>query len=133
MQFVGSNISSIIWHRRYILFILPASSSSCFYNQIILMTSTLLICKMKLVLIQKDFLIRKFQIFYCNSTHHPLNIPQQRPHSDLRFNFTKSSHATTVLIIVWIFFFFKSLLKFQSPTMTTDVRIQPLLILNGST
>ena len=100
MQFVGSNISSIIWHWRYILFILPVSSSSCFYNQIIFMTSTLLICKMKLVLIQKDYLIRKFQIHYCNSAHHQLNIPQQRPNSDLRLNSTKSLHATAVLIIV---------------------------------
>jgi len=103
MQLVGSNISSIIWHWRFISLILPASSSSCFYNQIIPITSKLLICKTNLVLIQKDLLIRKFQIFYCNSAHHPLNIQQQHPHSDLRFNFTKSSRATAVLIIVRIY------------------------------
>jgi hypothetical protein len=92
MQFIGMNISSIIKHRRYILFTLPASSSSCFCNQITPMPSTLLICKMKLVLTQKDL-----QIFNCNSAHNPLNIPQQHPHSDLRFSFNKSSHATAVL------------------------------------
>ena len=108
MQFAGSNILSIIWHPRYNLFILHASSSSCVYKQIIPMTSTLLICKMKLVLIQKGLLIHKFQIFYCNSSHHQLNIPQQHPHSDLRFNFTKSSHATAVLIIVRVYSNFSS-------------------------
>jgi hypothetical protein len=39
-----------------------------------------------LVLIQKDLFIRKFQIFYYNSARHPLNIPQQHPHGDLRLN-----------------------------------------------
>ena len=95
MQSVGLNTSSIIKHRRYILFTIPASSSFCFCNQITPMASTLLICKMKLVLAQKDL-----QIFNCNSAHNPLNIPEQHPHSDLRFNLNKSSHATVVLIIV---------------------------------
>ena len=121
MQFVGSIISSIIWYRRYISFILPASSSSCFYNQIILITSKLLICKTKLVLIQKDRLIRKFKIFYCNSAHHLLNIPQQpsTQRSNIQYYQVLSCYRCPN--------YFKGLfifsLKFKSPTKTPDVRV----------
>ena len=116
----GSNISSIIWHWKYILFILPASSSSCFYNQIILMTSTLLICKMKLVLIQNELLNSQVpnNILQLSSppTEYPTTTPTQW--SQIQFYQVLSSNRRPN----YCESLFNFLLKFQSPTMTNDVR-----------
>ena len=90
----------------YSLYLLHSAFAFC--NQIIPMTSMILICKMKLVLIQKDL-----HIFNCNSAHHQLNIPQQHPHSDLRFNFNKSTHATAVVIFVRSYSIFCSIFNQQ--------------------